>query len=620
MCTSAPAAGQDGPPWYDASELPSSVRASARRGLPRAAGVARLEELTLYDLDLDLNLDRRSYDLQERIWFSNRGGGPLREIVLRVYGNAVAGPAPVELRGGACRGRPCTVEAEGPTTLVVRLATPLRPGERLRVDLHLRGRLRVIDSSRTNVLSQGLESLTNLGSAERTGGYGLLAVGDGIASFANFYAVVARRRSGNWVRGDDGTMGDQGPDALAHVRARIRVDRGVRVATTGVVASRRMVDGRQELSVVAGMVRDFAILASRRFETATRRVGDVVVRSHFLGAERAAGERVLDVAAESLAVFERRFGPYPYADLDVVEAPLVGGAGGVEFAGLVTVASMFYRPAASGPMAALLGPLMGGGGAGAQGTQDRMLEFVTAHEVAHQYWHGLVGSDSREHPFVDESLAQFSAVLYLEDRYGETRAEQDADMQVAMNYRMMRMLGEPDGRVDQPVSAFSSPLVYAGLVYGKGPGMYRAMREAVGDRVFFAALRDYVRRYAFKTAPDRGLVDLLARGPNGARVRRLARRWLEETHGDEDVGGADISGMLSTLLGGGAAGGGAAGNAGASGGAAIDSAGLGELEQVMRMLEGMGGGGAAGGGAGGAAPSQEELERTLQQMLRGLGQ
>ena len=38
----------------------------------------------------------------------------------------------------------------------------------------------------------------------------------------------------------------------------------------------------------------------------------------------------------------------------------------------------------------------------------------------------LVGSDSREHPFVDEGLAQYSAVLYMEDRYGAARARAEA--------------------------------------------------------------------------------------------------------------------------------------------------------------------------------------------------
>ncbi len=40
-------------------------------------------------------------------------------------------------------------------------------------------------------------------------------------------------------------------------------------------------------------------------------------------------------------------------------------------------------------------------------------------------------------------------------------------MQVKMNYQFMRMLGNADAPVDQPASAFASPIAYAGVVYGK---------------------------------------------------------------------------------------------------------------------------------------------------------
>jgi len=573
-CHSSPAQspGPKEPAWYDAKPLLVSLRPDLREGAATLAGAGQLEDLPLYDLDVGVDLANRTFALGEDLWFTNVGEAPLGEIVLRVYADAIPakktdeGPArpPVRLRSGSCTiGGPCTVLADGASAISVRLATPLARGGRVRISLALDGELEAIDSSRTNVLAQGIEGLSTLpgvggGASDAVGDYGLLAVGDGIASFASFYAVLARRgKDGAWERTDSSTLGDLGPDDLANVRARVLLPAGAKLASSGVVLGEEPVTSdagapARRVRIGAALVRDFAMLASEAFQVSASKVGDVDVRSYYLGPERAAGERALDVAVHALADFEKRFGPYPYADFDVVEAAIVGGAGGVEFSGLATAASMLYRPvdAGGGALAELLSLVGASGSLGAMSAMtDGLLEFCVAHEVAHQWWHGMVGSDSREHPFVDEGLAQYSALLYLEDRYGKERATRDGDMNSKMNYQMMRFMGTPDGAVDRPVAQFASGLAYGGLVYGKGPYFYQALRKLLGDDAFFALLRDYTSKNRFREAPGRGPADLAAAGPSGAKVRALSTRWLEETHGDEDLGKLDMSSILGGLLG-----------------------------------------------------------------------
>jgi len=227
----------------------------------------------------------------------------------------------------------------------------------------------------------------------------------------------------------------------------------------------------------------------------------------------------------------------------VVEAPLIGGAGGVEFSSMVTIASMFYRPVSTGqggPLAALLG----GGGAGLEARRGAMLEFTVAHEVGHQWWHGIVGSDSRADPWQDESLAQYAAMLYVRERHGDAAADEQTRQQVTNGYHMMRLMGHADAPAAQPVSAFADPVTYGGLVYGKAPHLYPRLRSLVGDARFFRALRQHVAEYRFRDAPPRALFERLARGGRGARVRALVTRWLDEAHGDADLGQADLGSML----------------------------------------------------------------------------
>ena len=551
------------PPWYDAAPLLAHVRPAQREGLAERVEVAHLEDLPLYDLHLSIEDRMRAFGLRETIYVTNTERTAWPEIVLRVFANAVGGadgeaPAVSMIASECLDGVSCTIEQTAPSVIRVRPGRPLAPGARLRIQLDLQGRTRAIDASQTTMAAQGMEGLAGMmgDGPGASGDHGMLAHGLGIGSFAHFFAVVAARRRGAWVTDDGGTNGDLGTGALGMVRARIVVPADVQVASSGIeVRSVPVRDPatrapRREITVSAGLVRDFALVASASLESTARDVSGVSVRSWYLPAERAAGRRVLEAAASSLALFEQRFGPYPFTELDVVEAPLIGGAGGVEFSSLVTIASMFYQPAGSGGLGPL-GALMGGGSGGVDAgeMQDAMLEFVTAHEVAHQWWYGLVGSDSREHPWVDESLAQWSAMHWVESRYGAARAQQEADRHVAMGYRAMRMMGLPDGAVDRPASAFTPPIAYAGLVYGKGPYLYGALRAELGDEAFFTGLRAYATRYRHRDAPGRGPIDTLATGPHAARVRALARRWLDQSHGDEDVGGTgDPAAMLGSMV------------------------------------------------------------------------
>jgi hypothetical protein len=538
--------------WYDAADLTSTLRNAERRTIVQQAQLTNANELPLYELNVDIADDLRSFTLEETVLFTNRTDRPLSEVVFRIYANAIPieGETPlVSFTSGECVGVSCRTAQTAPSTLVVTPATSIASGGHLTIRMTLRGRLREIEADRTSMLGQGLESLGALTGGHGEGDFGLLAHSDGVASMYGFFPTLARMRAGRWEMTDAGTIGDLGSDDLFHVRARVRTADGVSIAASGIADTPAVVGNRSERRVRAGFIRDFALVASARMDSRQRRVGDVTVRSWFVRGNEASGERALDAAAQSLTIFARRFGAYPYSELEVAQAPLVGGAGGVEFSGFTTIASMLYTPVQTGGSNDLLGQLLGqGGGQSPQVDLDErrraMLEFVVAHEIGHQWWHGLVGSDSRRHPFQDECLAQYSAILYMEERYGRERARREGDQQVAAGYHMMRLLGRPDAPVDRPTSSFADTLTYGGLVYGKGPFLYRALREELGDRAFFAAIRDYVREFRFRMAPPRALFDRMARGSHERAVRALERRWLEETHGDADLGQPNIGQMM----------------------------------------------------------------------------
>jgi hypothetical protein len=569
----------------DRAALSAALRPAVAADLPEAA-LAPLETLPHYAFDLTLQDDLSAYTLTETLTFNNRTAKPLADVVLRLFANSERATS-ITFDAGDCDGTPCRVAQPTPSVIRVQPSAALAPHATLRIRLKLSGKLRPISSEQTDALTQGLEGLGSLLSKTPPSDYGLLSFGDGIASLAQFYAVLAARRGDAWRSTERTRLGDLGADGVSFVRATVHAPRDVRIASSGVISERLSAgDPRQRtVDIAASLVRDFALLASRDFVTRAKQVGDVTVRSHFLARDAVSGEQVLDAAAHALAIFQKRFGPYPYSDLDVVEAALVGGAGGAEFSGLVTVASMLYRPL---PVDKTWLGMLGGALGGA-------LEFTTAHEVAHQYWYGLVGSDAREHPAADESLTQWSAQLYFEDRYGSERAQREGDAQLRMNYRMMRGLGEADGAVDRPVDAFPSALAYAGLVYGKGAYFYAALRKRVGDAAYFSALREYARRYRFQLAPATGLVDIVAEGsPRAGEIRALAQHWLLQTHGDRDLGNPGVQGLFAV-----------------QGDASPD------LRALESLLPGLLAGSAAGSGKGNLA--DPEIQKLLDGLKQGSG-
>jgi len=325
---------------------------------------------------------------------------------------------------------------------------------------------------------------------------------------------------------------------------RVTAPKDVVVVATGVLAEQTEVGDRRHHQFVAGAVREFTVQMSKKYRQASKTIDGVKVISWFREKNRASGERVLEYAGKALQIFNAEFGPYPYTELEVAEAPLIGGAGGVEFPGLVTIASMFYNDETeqSGDFwsqAFSQNPYM-----------EETLEFVVAHEVAHQWWNAVVGSDSKLHPFVDEALANHSAILYFERAHGAEAADKQRVLQLRLPYQLARWTGSKDRPVDLPTKDYNNAMEYAAIVYGKGALFFEEYRKLVGDERYLTFFRSYYDRFKFKIARPEDLIGGIAEAAeDSTRARQLAQRWLHETHGDKDIGRLSFSEVYTLMAG-----------------------------------------------------------------------
>jgi hypothetical protein len=282
-------------------------------------------------------------------------------------------------------------------------------------------------------------------------------------------------------------------------------------ATTGISSSSTTVGDFTVHQWESGPSRDFVMIANPHFRVLEGRVGETTVRTFYTQETDAHAEEVLDA---TLASFNEHVTPYPYREFDLAQAHIGPRAAGIEFPGLVSIADSLYID------------------------NNPSLEFTIAHEVAHQWWYAVIGNNQYEHAFLDESLANYTAILYLEDRYGEEAGEQAIHRFLTRSYFAL-LFGEGDGIVDQPTPAFPSNTAYGRLVYGKGALAMHAIREAIGLDAFNDALGRYAIANRFGIAtPD----DLLAafEEASGIDLSALWEHWFEAAEGAQDFSPDDI--------------------------------------------------------------------------------
>jgi hypothetical protein len=210
--------------------------------------------------------------------------------------------------------------------------------------------------------------------------------------------------------------------------------------------------------------RTFTLSASDEFLVSESAVGPVKIRSYYFDGYKAAGESILYSAVQAVSLYSAKFGDYPYETLAIVQADIHDGQ---ECDGLVFLASDFY----------------GQYGGGARNN----LTTIGVHEIAHQWWYGLVGDDQALEPWLDEAMSAYSERIFYEynyPRYG------DWWWQFRVDY-----FG-PAGYVDASIYDFGSQRAYVNAVYLNGAHFIEDLRLRMGNDDFFRFLKDYATRYA----------------------------------------------------------------------------------------------------------------------------
>ena len=258
------------------------------------------------------------------------------------------------------------------------------------------------------------------------------------------------------------------------------------IAATGVLtASNDNADGTRTLVYRAEDVHDFAWMADPFMKVMTgvaeTELGDVEVQVYYRPKQASFARRHLQAGIGAIEQFSRRLVPYPWSIMRIIDPPprAAGGAGGMEYPTLVTTAadSVFTRDGI------------------------RLPEYVTVHEVGHNWVQGILASNEVEEAWLDEGVNDYVDGLIMTELYGEGRSVVDwLGFQMGPEV-LRRAIGGAWRENPTPIATASHAFVdnsaYGQATYAKTGAALRTLELVVGSELFADAMRAYAQKWAF---------------------------------------------------------------------------------------------------------------------------
>ncbi|GAB4286174.1 MAG: hypothetical protein Kow0068_11750 [Marinilabiliales bacterium] len=248
-------------------------------------------------------------------------------------------------------------------------------------------------------------------------------------------------------------------------------------------------------------IHDFAWFADKRFLVLKSHVklpnsGKTVnTYAYFTGNEAYLWKDATKYINDAIYYYSKWYGDYPYNNCTAVEAAGCAG-GGMEY-----------------PTITLIG----------SADNDLSLEEVIMHEVGHNWFYGVLGSNERDHPWMDEGINSFSELRYMQTKYPELKLYQSLDMSERFakrlelhnlpdlsKYEISYLLNARRG-LDQACNLKSedySSINYFTIVYMKSAFVFNFLKEYLGEKEFDKLMKLYYEKWKFKHPYPNNFIDI----------------------------------------------------------------------------------------------------------------
>lgn len=214
-------------------------------------------------------------------------------------------------------------------------------------------------------------------------------------------------------------------------------------------------------------VHDFAWFANAEFvvnhDTCLVAPGKIIeVYTYYTAAKAKTWKNSLQFAKDAVRFYSNEVGTYPYDIVSAVQGPQSFG-GGMEY-----------------PTITVISPT----------NTEKELDVTMAHEIGHNWFYGILASNEREHPWMDEGINSFYEHKYALKKYGDTNGEQALFLKT-------KTVQKTDQAIENPATAFT-PANYGLVVYYKTAKWLQLLEQQVGQEKFRETMQAYYQQWKFK--------------------------------------------------------------------------------------------------------------------------
>ena len=455
------------------------------------------KSLDTISIKAEYNAAAKSLAAEQCITYTNRSSEPLGEIKFHIYANAyrdgaVNPPvAPSEVPQAYPNGKnfggitvhglkarykpidPCIEDDD--TVLCVHLDKPLAPGK-----------------TATICISYTVQ-LANI--KHRLGWT------DDAVNLANFYPVPCVFEDGKWQTYPYSANGDPFYNDLHNFDVKLTAPRDLVLASSGTTVKTTEKDGKRTTTLTSTAIRDFAMVLSKNFKSVTKKVNNTIVRYYYLNDDQP--QKSLATSVKALQTFSRLFIEYPYKQLSVVQTDFMHG--GMEYGELVYISrdNLSHNTNECDDHETHCD---------ARANHDR----VIVHEIAHQWWYGIIGNNQSRTAWIDEGLAEYSTLLFYdhnpEYKVDRKKVIENARANYVAYIKLVKGVGgEIDINMDRDLASFNSSYEYVFMTYVKGLLLFCDLETILTRKNLVRALKDFARCAKFSIATQAKLVECIER-------------------------------------------------------------------------------------------------------------